>query len=134
MQAADPKAGWGSAAQVILGPDPQMALYGEAVVWFHKVELFRQEEEERMYRREPANDDLALHKELVLRLITDGEHLLRLIDQHGFLSNAQGVSGADLKATLQNLRADYRGWHEPMPAGQKAQVLSEVFNGAKPAH
>src|SRR5437868_1198962 len=114
MPAAGSKASWGSAAQVILGPEPQLALYGEAVVWFHKVELFRREEEERMYRQKPASEDLLLHKELLLRLIADGEHLLRLIERHGFLSNAQGVTEADLKATLQNLRADYRGWHESM--------------------
>ena len=90
MQTARPKQNWGAAAQIILGPDPQLALYGEAVVWFHKVELFRHEEEARMYRQTPAPADLTLHKELLLRLITDGEHLGLLIDQHGFLSNAEG--------------------------------------------
>jgi hypothetical protein len=125
MQAARSKQSWGSVAQVILGPDPQLALYGEAVVWFHKVELFRQN---------PAPADLALHKELLLRLITDGEHLGRLIDQHGFLPNAEGTTVDDLKATVQNLRADYRGWHEPMPDAERAQVLREVFDGPKPAH
>ncbi len=134
MQAAEASDGWGSAAQVILGPDPQLALYGEAVVWFHKVELFRHGEDARMYGQDPAPEDLLLHKELLLRLVADGEHLLRLIEQRGFLPNAQGVTEADVRATLQNLRADYRGWHEPMPAAQKAQILSEVFNGAKPAH
>ena len=134
MQAAEAKTSWGSAAQVILGPDPPLALYGEAVIWFHKVELFRRQEDERMYRHSPASEDLALHKQLLLRLIADAEHLLRLIEQHGFLPNAEGLSAADIKATLQNLRADYRGWHEPMPTAQKAQILAEVFDGAKPAH
>jgi hypothetical protein len=67
-----------------------------------------------------------LHKELLLRLIADCDHLLRLIEQHGFRSDAQGVTGADLNATLQNRRAAYRGWHEPMPTAQKAQILREV--------
>jgi hypothetical protein len=134
VQIADLKASWGSAAQVILGPEPELALYGEAVVWLHKVELFRQQEEERMYRKEPGPEDVRLHKELLLRLIADGEHVLRLVEQHGFLPNAQGITGADVRATLQNLRADYRGWHEPMPAAQRAQILSEVFDGAKSAH
>jgi len=134
MQAADSKRSWGPAAQVILGPDPQLVLYGEAVVWFHKVELFRREEEERMYRLVPSPEDLALHKELLLRLIEDGEHLGRLIDRHGFLSNAEGIAGNDLKSTVLNLRADYRGWHEPMPAAEREQVLREVFDGPKPAH
>lgn len=134
MQAADAKRSWGTAAQVILGPDPQLALYGEGVVWLHKVELFRHEEEARMYRQSPAPGDLSLHKELLLRLMADGEHLVRLIDQNGFLTNAEGLTADDLKATLRNLRADYRGWHEPMPAAQQAQILHEVFDVPKPAH
>jgi hypothetical protein len=134
MQAVGAKQSWGSAAQVILGPDPQLAIYGEAVVWFHKVELFRHEEETWMYRQTPALEDSALHKELLLRLIADGEHLVRLIQQHGFLANTEGISAEDLGATLQNLRADFRGWHEPMPAAQQAQVLREVFDVPKPAH
>jgi len=134
MQSAQSDRGWGPAAQVILGPDPQLVLYGEAVVWFHKVELFRHEEEQRMYRQTPAPEDLALHKELVLRLIEDGEHLGRLIDRHGFLSNAEGITANDLKSTVDNLRADYRGWHEPMPAAERDLILREVFDGTKPVH
>lgn len=134
MDAVSSKHSWGSAAQVILGPDPQLALYGEVVVWFHKVELFRREEEQRMYRQTPSAEDATLHKELLLRLIVDGEHLARLIEQHGFLGNTEGITAADFSATLQNLRADYRGWHEPMPAVQREQILREVFDVPKPAH
>ena len=125
---------WGAAAEVILGPAPELALYGEVVVWFHKVDLFRRQEEQRMYRQPPTPDDLALHKELLLRLMADGEHLARLIEQHGLLSNVEGVTMEDLLATVQSLRADYRGWHEPMPDAQRAQVLREVFDVPKPAH
>jgi hypothetical protein len=134
MQATDPRANWGSVAQLILGPGPQLALYGEAVIWFHKVELFRREEEHRMFDQSPTPGDLALHKDLLLRLIADGEHLTRLIEQHGFLPNTESISVDDLRATVQNLRADYRGWHEPMAAGQRAQVLAEVFDVPKPSH
>lgn len=134
MQAVDLRQSWGSAAEVILGPAPQLALYGEVVVWFHKVELFRRQEEERVYRQSPTPEDLALHKELLLRLMTDGEHLARLIEQHGLLANVEGVTEQDLKATLLSLRADYRGWHQPMPDSQRAQILREVFDGPKPAH
>jgi hypothetical protein len=134
METVGLKKGWGSAAQVIFGPDPQRALYGEAVVWFHKVELFRREEEQRMDRQTPGPEDLALHKQLLQRLIADGEHLVRLVEQHGFLTHTEGVSAGDVKATVQNLRADYRGWHEPMPAAQQAQILREVFEIQKPAH
>jgi hypothetical protein len=133
VQASGSKPGWAS-AQIILGPDPQLALYGETIVWFHKVELFRREEEERMYRQKPSQQDLAFHKNLLQRLITDGDHLTHLIEQHGFLANAEGFSGDDLRATLQNLRADYRGWHEPMAAGQRSKILREVFDGPQRPH
>ena len=134
MQATGSKQSWDTVAQVILGSDPQLALYGEVVVWFHKVELFRREEEERMLRQTPTPEDAALHKKLLLRLIADGERLVRLIEQHGFLSNTESITDDDLRATLQNLRADYRGWHEPMPAAQQAQILREVFDVPKSAH
>jgi hypothetical protein len=134
MEMIGSKQSWGSAAQLILGPDPQLALYGEVVVWFHKVELFRHEEELRMFRQTPDPADLALHKELLLRLIADAEHLLRLIEHHGFLANTDGVTADDLRATMENLRSDYRGWHEPMPAAERTQILREVFDVSKPAH
>jgi hypothetical protein len=133
MQAAAQRRNWGSAVEVILGPAPQVALYGKVVVWFHKVELFRRQEEDRMYRQSPTPDDLALHKELLLRLMTDGEHLTRLIEHHGLLSNVEGITTEDVKATLLSLQADYRGWHQPMPDSKRAQILSEVFDVQKPS-
>jgi hypothetical protein len=39
-----------------------------------------------------------------------------------------------MKATLQNLQGDYRGWHKPMSAGQQAQILREVFEVPQPDH
>jgi hypothetical protein len=59
---------------------------------------------------------------------------VRLIEQYGFLTNSEGVTPEDLKATLRSLRADYRGWHEPMPGPQQAQILREVFNVSEPSH
>jgi len=55
-------------------------------------------------------------------------------DQQGFLANTEKLTADDLKATLANLRADYRGWHEPMPAEKRTQLLHEVFNVSQPAH
>jgi hypothetical protein len=134
MKAVGTRQDWGSAAQVILGSDPQLALYGEVVVWFHKVELFRREEEHRMFQDTPTSEDMALHRQLLRRLLTDGEHLVRLIEQHGFLANTEKLTADDLTATLANLRADYRGWHEPMPAKERTQLLREVFNVSQPVH
>jgi hypothetical protein len=45
---------WTPARQAILGPDPVLTLYGEVSIWFHKLEMFRREENERMFQREPA--------------------------------------------------------------------------------
>ena len=87
-----------------------------------------------MYRQSPTPEDLALHKELLLRLTTDGEHLTRLIGQHGLLSNVEGVTAEDVKATLLSLQADYRGWHQAMPDSQRAQILRDVFDVQKSAH
>jgi hypothetical protein len=133
MQSVGQRRNWGSAAEVILGPAPQLALYGEVVVWFHKVELFRRQEEQQMYRQSPTPEDLALHKELLTRLTTDGEHLTRLIDQHGLLANVEGVTAEDVKATILSLQADYRGWHQPMPETQRAHILRDVFDVQKSA-
>lgn len=134
METAVTKLSWGPAAQLILGPEPALAIYGEVVVWFHKIELLRIEEDQRLLRQTPTPEDLSLHKELLWRLIADGEHLARLVEQHGFLSNTDGVTAADFHATLQSLRADYRGWHEPMPETQRTQILREVFDVPESAH
>src|SRR3954471_5394023 len=130
MPAVTTKQHWEPAVQLILGHDPQLALYGELVLWFHKVDLFRHEEEVRMFQQSPTSEDLNVHKELILRLIADGEHLLKLIEQHS-LPATERVTTADLTATLQNLSADYRGWHERMPADKQAQILADVFDVTK---
>ncbi len=131
MQARLPKAGWGMVTQLILGSDPQQALQGELIVWFHKVDLFRHEEESRMYRQAPNTEDLAQHKSLLLRLIEDGEHLARLIERLDLKTVFEGTTLEDLRATLRILHADYRGWHEPMAEEQRTQILREVFDGTK---
>lgn len=134
MQVVGREPAWLSASQVILGPDPALAVYGEAVVWLHKVELFRQEEAARMYRQEPSREDRALHQRLLERLIADGDHLTRLIGQHGLIANVQGLSAEDVQATLRSLGADYRGWHQPLSPEKRDSILREVFDGTPPTH
>jgi hypothetical protein len=105
-----------------------MAIYGEVSLWFHKERVFRQREDERMYRREPSADDIAIHKALVLRLITDGEHLSQLARQaDGLISNPENIKAEDLTAAVEALRDTYRSWHTPMPSDQKERILNEVF-------
>jgi hypothetical protein len=121
------EAHWGVAKHLILGDDPQLRLFAEAVVWLKKLETFRKGEDERMFARDPSAEDLALHKSLLQRLITDGDHLLALVAQVGLPENVDGISRALLAASVELLRADYRGWHEPMPPEKRTRILKEVF-------
>jgi hypothetical protein len=121
------EAQWSPAKHLILGDDPQLRVYAEVSVWYKKIELFRKGEDERMFRHDPTPEDLAVHKSLLQRLLADGEHLLSLIRQIGLPENIEGITAESVAATVELLGADYRGWHEPMPAEQRERILREVF-------
>ncbi len=121
------EAQWIPAKHLILGDEPQLRLYGEAAVWLKKIELFRKGEDERMFLQEPTPEDLTVHKSLLQRLIADGDHLLSLVSQIGLPQNVEGITSESLAATVELLRSDYRGWHDPMPAEKRRQILREVF-------
>lgn len=80
-----------------------------------------------MVLSEPTPEDLDFHKDLSLRLIADGEYLLSLIRQVDWPENGDGITPDSLAATIELLRADYRGWHESMPSDRRKRILSEVF-------
>lgn len=121
------QAQWSPAKHLILGDDPQLRVYAEAAVWFKKIELFRKGENERMIGDDPALEDLEVHKSLLQRLIADGEHLLLLIRQIGLPQSAEGITPEAVTATLELLRADFRGWHEPMSPERREHILREAF-------
>ena len=121
------EAEWSPVQHLILGEDPQLRIYAETSVWFKKIELFRKGEDERMFLREPTCEDLAVHKSLVQRLIADGEHLKSLIQQIGLPENLEGIKAEDVAVMVETLHDTYRGWHEPIPAAQREQLLREVF-------
>jgi hypothetical protein len=121
------EAQWGVAKHLILGDDPQLRLYADALVWLKKLEAFRKGEDERMLTPDPSPEDRAVHKSLLQRLIADGDHLLSLVAQAGLPENVEGITTESLAATVEMLRADYRGWHQPMPAEQRTQLLKEIF-------
>ena len=121
------EAQWTPAKHLILGDDPQLRVYGEAAVWLKKIELFRKGEDERMFLQEPGPGDLAVHKTLLQRLVTDGDHLLALADQIGFPDNVEGITSESIAATVELLRADYRGWHDPVAEGKRREILRQVF-------
>ena len=121
------EAQWSPAKHLILGDDPEVRVYAEISVWLKKIEMFRKGEDERMFLNEPTPEDLAVHRSLLQRLIADGDHLLSLVHQTGLPANAEGVTAESVAATLDLLRADYRGWHDPLPAEKRAQILKEVF-------
>jgi hypothetical protein len=111
----------------ILGDDPQQRVLAEVADWFGKVQLFRKQEDERMFRREPTVEDLAIHKSLLQRLTVDGERLLSLIGQIGLPENREGIGPEAVAIELDTLRDTCRGWHDPMPKGQREQLLKEIF-------
>ena len=81
-----------------------------------------------MYRHEPSAEDLEIHKSLVLRLMADGEHLLQLVQQSaGLIQNRENIKTEDLNAAVESLRDTYRGWHEPMSANRRQEILRDVF-------
>jgi hypothetical protein len=80
-----------------------------------------------MFLQEPTPEDLAVHKALLQRLITDGDHLLSLIHQMGLPENIEGIKREDVAVTIETLRDTYRGWHEPIAVEQREQMLREVF-------
>ena len=121
------EAQWSPVKHLILGDDPPLRVYAEVAVWLKKIELFRKGEDQRMFLQDPIPEDLAVHKALLQRLVADGDHLLSLVCQIGLPGNVEGITQESVAATLELLRADYRGWHEPMPAEQRAQILREVF-------
>jgi hypothetical protein len=121
------EAQWSPVKHLILGDDPELRVYAEVAVWLKKIELFRKGEDERMFLQEATTEDLAVHRSLLQRLLADGDHLLSLVRQIGLPANIEGITLESVDATLDLLRADYRGWHEPMPAEKRAQILKEVF-------
>ena len=121
------EAQWSPAQHLILGDDPPLRMYAEVSVWYKKIALFRQGEDERMFLHDPTPEDLAVHKSLLQRLIADGEHLRLLIHQIGLPENLEGIKPDDVTATVETLRDTYRGWHEPMPQDQRTKILKEVF-------
>lgn len=118
---------WSPAKHLILGDDPQVRVYAEVAVWFKKLEVFRGEEDERMFGQTPTPADFEVHKALLQRLIVNGDHLLLLVQQVGLPSNIGGVQADDLSAAVETLRDSYRGWHEPPTAERRSEVLQEVF-------
>jgi hypothetical protein len=121
------EARWIPAKHLILGDDPQLRVFGEISVWHQKIESLRKSENERMVLQAPTPEDLRVHQSLLQRLIADGEYLLSLTRQVGLPENAEGISPDSLEATLDLLRADYRGWHEPMAPDHRKRILKAVF-------
>jgi hypothetical protein len=117
-----------STQNAILGADPAATLYQDVSQWFDKVKKFQREEDERMIDKDPTPKDLKIHKELVLRLIDDGEHLLKLIQRRGRVGkDPHYITTGAVDSTVEMLRASYRGWHEPMPKEERDRILKAVF-------
>jgi hypothetical protein len=121
------EAQWVEAKQQILGDDPQRRVLGDILAWYQKIEVFRKREDQRMVLHDPSAEDLAVHKSLLERLITDGQHLLSLAGQVGLPKNRDDITAESAAATLELLEADYRGWHKPMPEDQRKRIRTAAF-------
>jgi len=121
------EAQWNPVRHLILGDDPQLRIFEEVSVWYRKIDVFRKGEDLRMFVQQPTQEDLAVHKSLLQRLIADGEHLVSLIQMFGLPENAQEMTPQSVGATVEALRADYRGWHEPMAPEKRQQLLKVLF-------
>ena len=121
------EAQWVPVKHLILGDDPQLCVFGEISVSYRKVESLRKGEDQRMVLHDPTPEDLRVHKSLLQRLIADAEYLLSLVRQVGVPENDDGITAESLAATLELLRADYRGWHEPMSPEQRERILRAAF-------
>jgi hypothetical protein len=121
------EAHWSPVQHLILGDDPQARVYGEVFLWFRKLELFRKEEEERIFAQKPTAEDLEVHRRLLQRLIADGEHLLKSVQQAGLPSNLGGAKPEDLAAAVEGLWDTFRGWYQPLSAGERSLILKELF-------
>jgi hypothetical protein len=128
MPTTSAKIDWTPTLQAILGPDPGSQLYGEVSLWFHKLQIFRKGENQRIFQAEPTSEDLEIHRHLLLRLVEDGEHLLRVIHQSkGLIRNPENIKTEDLAAALEGLRDTDRGLHNPLPPERREKVIQEVF-------
>src|SRR2546422_11650353 len=120
------EAQWNPVRHLILGDDPQLRIFEEVSVWYRKIDVFRKGEDLRMFVQQPTQEDLAVHKSLLQRLIADGEHLVSLIQMFGLPENAQEMTPQSVGATVKALRADYRGWQEPMAPEKREQLLKKL--------
>ena len=121
------EAQWVPSRRLILGDDPRQRVFLEVLDWFKKVQLFRQQEDERMFQREPAEEDLAIHRHLLQRLMLDGQHLLSLVRQVGWPDDNRGIAPEAVAAEVETLGDTFRGWHQPMPQEERERLFRDIF-------
>ena len=107
-----------------------LLLYAKSYLFFHKLALFRKGESSRLYLNEPDESDFMFHRALLQRLIEDGSDLVKKIKKHGMARNAEGLSLADLEATVEELEQTGRQWYGKITGKRRREILQDVFDGA----
>ena len=104
-------------------------LYAKSYLFFHKLALFRKGETARLYLNEPDESDFMFHRAILRRLIGDGSDLVKQIKRHGLARNADGLSLADIEATVEELQQTERQWYGKITGKRRQESLQELFDG-----
>jgi hypothetical protein len=72
------------------------------------------------------------HRALLRRLIGDGSDLVKQVKRHGMARNAEGLSLADIEATVEELQQTERQWYGKITGKRRREILQDVFDGAQP--
>jgi len=109
-----------------------LLLYAKSYLFFHKLALFRKGETARLYLNEPDESDFMFHRALLRRLIGDGSDLVKQVKRQGMARNAEGLSLADIEATVEELQQTERQWYGKITGKRRREILQDVFDGAQP--
>lgn len=107
-----------------------LLLYAKSYLFFHKLALFRKGETARLYLNEPDQSDFMFHRAILRRLIGDGADLVKQIKRHGLAANAEGLSLADIEATVEELQQTERQWYGKITGKRRREILQETTSPA----
>ena len=93
--------------------------------------MFRKGETARLYLNQPDESDFLFHRALLRRLIRHGSELAKQIKRHGLARNAEGLSLADIEATVEELQQTERQWYGKITGKRRRQILQDIFDGAQ---
>jgi hypothetical protein len=100
------------------------------VSWFNFCRVCQDFEEQMLLADAVASEDRQLHAALLSSAIASGEGLL-LEHVDGDALRALDITPEALRAKIESLRITYDQWHSELNPQRQADVLREVFGGAR---